>query len=164
MRLRKTANLVFLCLGLALSACASLPDYTKQVETLVGRSETELLACAGLPDGSLSLEDGRKAFLYSARRLSAEAGPFSRWGSWGHCPWGVQSVWCDQPFADPQIDIREQSCRLAVWLEDGKIAGVTGQYNAGGKVLCQKILQSCSASKAGDETSAGDPSPAGGDI
>ena len=146
--MRAFSKLVVFGLLFILPACTQTLDFDKQADQLVGYTEDEILACAGLPDGSLNLDKGRSALLYSQRRLSVSPSPFGRWGSWGACPWGSLSQWCDSPFLRDDINVEEETCRLALWTEAGKIIGVTGEYSPMGLQLCRKIIAPCLAAKS----------------
>ncbi len=131
---------------LLVAACAQAPrvDFNDQTGQLVGYTEEAIMACAGLPDGSLKLESGPSALLYSKRRISVEPSPFGTFRRWGSCPWGATSMWCDTPFFLDNMDVEEDTCRLAFWTEAGKVVGVTGEYSsASGQQLCRKIIAPC---------------------
>jgi hypothetical protein len=146
-----TSSLRFLAVAMLIlvAACAQTQtvDFNKQTDQLIGYSEDDIIACAGLPDGSLNLESGRSALLYSQRRISVEPSPFAPFGGfgrWGSCPWGATSIWCDSPFFLDDIDVEEETCRLAFWTEAGKVVGVTGEYSpVFGQQLCRKIISPC---------------------
>jgi len=148
--MKSTSRFVALAMLLFVAACAQTQtvDFNKQTDQLIGYSENDIMSCAGLPDGSLNLESGRSALLYSKRRISVEPSPFSSFGHWGTCPWGAISAWCDRPFFPHEIDVEEDSCRLAFWTEAGKVVGVTGEYSPGwGQQLCRKIISPCLQAK-----------------
>lgn len=104
-----TLRFVAFAMLLVVAACAQTQtvDFNKQTDQLIGYLENDIISCAGLPDGSLNLEGGRSALLYSKRRISVEPSTFGGFGHWGACPWGSASLWCDRPFFHHDIDVAE---------------------------------------------------------
>ncbi|WP_051340683.1 hypothetical protein [Azospirillum halopraeferens] len=132
------AVLMVLTAGLLPAACAN-PQAEQALEaprTLVGLAETDLLACAGVPERRVTGQGGADDLIYAMSRTRVD-----RDVSWEADPWlGAAGVRAYRP--DVSTWSRTYRCEATVTVRDGRVAAV--RYNDRRDLdLCYALLGTC---------------------
>ena len=162
-------TLTLMVASLSLSACSSLMSdveidalFQRAGTELRGKTAADIIACAGLPDTSVDLEEGRQVLGYQnvTTRIEREFYPYH----YATCGWPYYGYRCYHDTGAlshmDRFDVKQRACRVGVWLDKGKVQEISIEASSkGARWLCRDIINAC-LSQPSDDSQQSAPSPA----
>lgn len=106
----KKVMLLLCCLGITMSGCATVGKYEEKLDTYIGRDVSSLIEEMGVPNKSMDLPDGGKAYSFYHERASRSVSS-SRFGNYSYG--NITTHSCETTF------FADKDNKIVKWLHSG---------------------------------------------